>query len=123
MKQQELNQWKLAELNQLLNKQFSKEYWQFLVQQMNYSEIRFDPDIDQIVCPTFIPFQDLVVEVLNELNKRKSEIKPCLVCDQFFDINKEDGIFGDTRELENFICNGCANKISAKSFYERYLVM
>ncbi|MEO5330698.1 MAG: hypothetical protein H7839_01635 [Magnetococcus sp. YQC-5] len=120
---QEFHTWSVEECNQLIKHSFNRNYWIFLIQQMQYPEIKFDEASNQISCPTFIPFRDLALEVVQDLNKRKKTIKPCLVCSRYFDINQEDGIFGDTTQLEKFICNACANKISAKEFYEHHLVM
>ncbi len=119
---QEFNTWSLEEANQLIKKQLPRNYWIFLIQQMFYPDIQFDENLNIISCPGFIPFRDLAIEVLQDLDKRKKDIKECLVCDRYFDVNKEDGIFGDAGNLEKFICNRCSNKISAKEFYDRYLL-
>ena len=120
---QDFNTWSLEEANQLVKKQLSRNYWIFLIQQMHYQEIKFDENLNIISCPTFIPFRELSIEVMQDLDKNKKDIKVCLICERYFDINTEDGIFGDTGNLEKFICNVCSNQISAKKFYEEYLSM
>lgn len=120
---QEFNVWSLDEVNKLVNQSFSKNYWHFIILQMNYPEIQMEATSGQISCPAFIPFRDLALEVMQDLRKRNHVIKACQVCTHYFDINKEDGIFGDTQKLDRFICLTCANKMSAKEYFERYLVM
>ena len=95
----------------------------FIVQNINYPEIRCDTNSDQITCPGFIPFRDLALEVVSDLERKVDDVKDCRVCKQYFDINKEGGIFGDPDKLENFICQDCSTKISAREFYEKYMAM
>ena len=121
--EQQFNVYTRNEANKLTQKDYSVNYWLFIIQHMNYPEITYDLDTDLISCPGFIPFRELAVEVINDLENRNSDIKNCKVCTMFFDINKEDGIFGDHTKMDNFICNPCSKKISAKEFYESFLVM
>ncbi|MBF0383038.1 MAG: hypothetical protein HQL69_18610 [Magnetococcales bacterium] len=120
---QQFNTYSLDEANLLVKKYFNANYWLFIIQNMNYPEIKYDPDSGQITSPGFIPFKDLALEVIQDLEGKKDEVKECLVCTQYFDINKEDGIFGDPENLDGFICGGCSMQISAKEFYEKYMVM
>ena len=113
----------LQEANVFVQKDFSVNYWVFIVQIISYPDIKCDPENGQITCPDFIPFKDLALEVIRDLECRTKDIKECQVCSMYFDINKEEGIFGDPNKLNNFICDGCSKKITAKEFYEQHMVI
>ena len=49
------------------------------------------------------------------------EIRLCEQCASYFDLNRTDGIFARPNELEGFICMPCAERMSAREFYEKYL--
>jgi hypothetical protein len=118
---QQFNIYSRSEANLLVKKDFNANYWVFIIQNMNYPEIKYDHDSKRISCPGFIPFKDLAVEVISDLERNKNNIKACKVCEMYFDINQEDGIFGDPDNLENFICGSCSEKITAKEFYEKFM--
>ncbi|MBF0454237.1 MAG: hypothetical protein HQL72_05385 [Magnetococcales bacterium] len=118
---QPFNTYSLDEANTLIKQQFDAKYWLFIIQNMNYPEISFDTANNAISCPGFIPFRDLALEVVADLDRQKSDVKKCQVCQHFFDVNKEEGIFGDPEKLERFICKACSQNISARTFYENYL--
>ncbi|MBF0381405.1 MAG: hypothetical protein HQL69_10325 [Magnetococcales bacterium] len=121
--EQQFNVFTRTEANQLSQKDYSASYWIFIIQNMNYPEITYDVDADIIFCPGFIPFRELAVEIINDLDSRMDDIKDCQVCTMYFDVNKEDGIFGEPEKLNRFICSTCAQKISAKEFYESYMAI
>ena len=116
----EMSYWSIAEANVLVGRNFDKEFWQFILQQINYDEIFLDTQKEEIACPGFIPFADLAIELIDDLDS--SAIHRCQICAKVFDINKEDGIFGDPENLDHFICQSCSETLSAKSFYNKYLV-
>jgi hypothetical protein len=118
---QQFNTYSLDEANLLVKRDFNANYWVFIIQNMNYPEIKYYPDSGQITCPGFIPFKDLALEVISDLELNKNNVKECQVCKMYFDINSGDGIFGDPDNLERFICNRCSHKLSANEFYEKYL--
>ncbi len=35
--------------------------------------------------------------------------------------DKDDGIFGDPRNLQHYLCGLCADRMSAREFYEKHL--
>lgn len=116
----EMSRWSIAEANMLIGRDFDKEFWLFLLGQIDYDEVCFDSQNEEIVCPGFIPFADLVIEVNNDLDP--SAIHRCQICERVFDINKEDGIFGDPGNLDHFICKSCSEAMSAKTFFNKHLV-
>ena len=122
-KQQQFNTYSLEEANNLIKKDFSANFWVFIIQNMNYPEIKFDQKSEQITCPGFIPFRDLALEIIHDLDHKKDDVKECQVCRMYFDINNDEGIFGDPDNFKNFICDDCSSKITAKDFYEKYMEM
>jgi len=120
---QQFNIFTLEEANTLVADDFNVNYWIFIVKSMNYQEIQFDSKKQQISCPDFIPFKDLAVEVINDLKKNRIDIKVCESCKSYFNINDEDGIFGNPDTFERFICKICSEKMSAKAFYEKHMMV
>lgn len=120
---QQFNTLTSTEANDLVKKNFDANYWAFIVKNMNYPEITINPTNEKISFPDFIPFKDLANEVIVDLEKTKNEIKICRVCEMYFNINNEDGIFGDPSKLQNFICSECSKKMSAKDFYDNFMIM
>lgn len=116
----EMSRWSIAEANVLVDRPFDKAFWLFVLQQVNYDELFFDDKNEEIVCPGFIPFADLAIEVINDLDP--ATVHRCKICTQVFDINKEDGIFGDPTNLKHFICQACSETMSAKTFFDKHLV-
>jgi hypothetical protein len=111
----------IEEANHSLQVDFDQNYWKFLVKQINYREIHFEQGA--IVFPPFIPFEEVVKEILQEIKDGEIETACCQVCQSYFNINQEDGIFGDPQNLDRFICKDCSLKISAREFYENHLKM
>ncbi len=120
---QQFNKFSLNEANLLVKKNFKSNYWVFIIKNMNYPEIKYDHGSEQISCPDFIPFRDLALEVISDLERKQDDVRKCQVCGQYFDVNMEEGIFGDPDNLDRFICSACSRKISAREFYEKYMEM
>lgn len=117
---QDSKHYTLEEVNTLVGKSYDLPFWLFLIQRIDYNEILFDPEDQSIVCPSYIPFKDLAKEIINDLDF--SSIQRCQICSQVFDINQAEGIFGDPTNLKRFICTPCSETLSAKVFYDSYLV-
>jgi len=115
--------WNIDEANKQLERNLEEEYWKFLIKQINYHEISFDDKKKEIVFASYVPIKDVVAEVLNEIEEGFVEVSGCCLCKKYFNINNEDGIFGDPGNLKHFICNKCSKNISAKDFYENHLKM
>ena len=120
MSGRELSRWSIAEANQLIKRNFDKEFWIFILKMTDYPEIYFDTQEEKIVCPGFIPFANLATEVIDDLDMET--VRHCQICEKVFDINKEDGIFGNLANLEHFICQTCAEAMSAKTFFDKHRV-
>jgi len=113
--------WTLKEVNDYLQQNFDAKYWAFLIAQLSYKEVQFDKVAEQIIFAEYLPIRTLIIETLGRI--KQGEIVPmsCEVCQQFFDVNKQEGIFGDTHHLKRFVCKTCSQKLSAWEFYHQYL--
>ncbi len=107
--------------NLLNKKDFNSNYWVFIIQNMNYPEMKYDHDGEQIACPDFIPFRDLALEVIFDLERKQDDVRKCQVCGQYFDVHMEEGIVADPDNPDKFICSACSRKISARECYEKYM--
>ncbi|MFQ5560422.1 MAG: hypothetical protein ACE5FU_07550 [Nitrospinota bacterium] len=123
MKEIRMERWNLEEANTRIGKNFDEKYWRFLVTQIvQYPEISFS-STKGIESPSYIPLKEVILEILGEIDGGSIDVESCEVCKEYFDINKEDGIFGDPSALKNFICQSCSLKLSAKEFFDTFLVL
>ena len=89
---------------------------------------RIDPTgVETIVITTYsfdeewVPVDTMVEDGLEAMSDGRIEVRPCGACGEVCDINENDGIFGDPRNLERFVCRDCADRLSAREFYEKHL--
>jgi len=115
--------WKITEANEQVEQELDEKYWDFLINRINYKEISFDAKKKEIVFAAFIPVRDIIIETLEEIEKGYIDVLQCRVCEGYFDINKNEGIFGDPQKLKHFICDKCSRNISAKDFYDKHLAL
>lgn len=109
----------IGELNVALGKEFDTPFWSLIFSKIGYNEIVFDAEEGTVTYPDFIPIEDMIRDVLDRLDEEQTIA--CEVCRQVFDINEEDGIFGDPQRLKRFLCRRCSEVTSARDFYYRYL--
>ncbi len=121
MKDLKTARWDVAQANQRVQQEFTSQYWAFLIAQVNYNEVTFDQATEQIVFAEYIPLTGLLNEVIEKVTQGTIAATQCAACQRYADMNKEDGIFGDTTNLERFICQACAQTLSAWDFYQQYL--
>ena len=121
MKDLKTASWDVAEANQRMQQNFTAQYWAFLIAQVNYSEVKFDQATEQIVFAEYIPLTGLLNEVIEKIRQGTIAVTQCVACQRYADMNKDDGIFGDTVNLERFVCQQCAQTLSAWDFYHQYL--
>jgi hypothetical protein len=121
-KELKTTRWSVDEANAHLGRSLDGDYWRFLIRQVGYREVTFDPQGQAIEFPEYVPLQTLLEEVLERLDRGEIAASQCQVCGTYWDINTDDGIFGDTRNLERFICRPCAERLSAWDFFQRYLL-
>ncbi len=111
----------VTEANQALNVDFEARMWEFMVKMINYPELEFDTTTDLIYFMNYVPFEALAKEWIAEINEGTYDIRNCEVCAGYFDVNKTDGIYGNPTDLEEFICFPCAERMTAREYYERFI--
>ena len=111
--------WTVAEANVQLKENFDGYYLEFLVRSINCKDVKWLKKEQIIEFSEFIPLKTLLVEQL-EKNSQES-VAQCQECSRYFNIDQEDGIFGDTENLRHFICSKCAHSLSAWDFYQNHL--
>jgi len=111
----------VLEADRLAGRQLGRGLWALVLGKLHNSEIRMDPQTGVIHYPEFIPFEELVRDVLRRIDAGEITPRTCRSCRGTFDVNEEEGIFGDLDALENFLCRPCSETVTAREFYEKYL--
>lgn len=113
--------WTLAEANQQIKQDYDAPYWKFLIDTINIKEVLWNTENNCIDFAEYIPLKTLINEVLERIPTDEFMVKQCHVCQDYFNANTEEGIFGDNDELAHFICKKCAQSLSAWEFYHNHL--
>ena len=79
------------------------------------------PATHTIRYPSFVPFKQLAEEWIEGIEQGLYDVRQCVRCAGYFDVGKADGIFADPAEMEGFLCGSCADSITAREFFEKYL--
>jgi hypothetical protein len=112
---------RLTELADRLGYEVSEELWPFIADRIAQGEVRYDRAAGTLSYPDFVPVDQLVADVLEAMADGRIEARPCVSCGTVCDLNQDQGIFGDLERMERFVCSVCADRLSAREFYERYL--
>jgi len=113
--------WTIEQANQQIKQEYDEQYWQFLVRLINIKEVNWNANSKTIVFAEYIPLKTLFNEVLERIPTEEFIVEKCYVCQHYFNVNKDDGIFGDTEKLTHFICKKCAHSLTAWEFYQNHL--
>ena len=111
----------IEEANQALEVALEPGLWAFIVKMINYPELSFDDKTNVISYEGFVPFKELAKEWIVGINDNTYDVQKCQGCGAFFDINTAEGIYGKPDDLEAFICIPCAEKMTAREYYQRYV--
>jgi len=111
----------VAQANQSLEVALESGLWAFIVKKINYPELSFDANTDTITYEGFVPFKELAKEWIIGINNNTYDVQKCQGCGAFFDINAEEGIYGKPDEFDAFICIPCADKMTAREYYQTYI--
>ncbi|PWQ94751.1 hypothetical protein [Leucothrix arctica] len=111
----------VTEANQALEVNYESGLWALIVKMMAYPELTFDAKKETIVFEGFVPFQELAKEWIIGINDGTYDVQQCQSCDAYFDINTAEGIYGKPEEFEEFICIPCADKMTAREYYQRFV--
>lgn len=107
--------------NHALNVDLDAGMWEFIVRMINYPELQFDSATDSICFVSYVPFKALAKEWIAGINSGIYDVRSCELCADYFDVNKTDGIYGNPDDLEEFICFPCAERMTAREYYERFV--
>ncbi len=113
--------WTIEQANQQLKQEYDQQYWQFLVRLINIKEVKWNAKNNSIDFAEYIPLKTLINEVLERISTKEFMVEQCHVCRHYYNVNEDDGIFGDTEKLIHFICEKCAQSLSAWEFYQNHL--
>ena len=121
LKHLQQDSWTIEQANQQIQQKYDEQYWQFLIKIINIKEVIWNADYKKIDFAEYIPLKTLINEVLERLPTDEFMVQKCQVCQHYFNVNKEEGIFGDSDNLELFICQPCAQSLTAWDFYQNHL--
>lgn len=111
----------VTEANQALEVNYEPGLWALIVKMMSYPDLTFDAKKETIIFEGFVPFQELAKEWIIGINDGTYDVQQCQSCNAYFDINTAEGIYGKPEEFEEFICIPCAEKMTAREYYQRFL--
>ncbi len=111
----------IADANKTHNVELDSAMWAFIVKSINYRELTFDAKTKLIHIDGYVPFEGLAKEWINGIANGSFDVCKCELCNEFFDLNKEAGIFGRPDDLDEFICMSCAENMTARNYYERFI--
>jgi len=107
--------------NQAIDTELASGMWAFIIKALKYPELEFNQKTDSILYMGYVPFLELAKEYLAGIEEGTFDVRNCECCADYFDINKTDGIYGNPDQLEEFICFPCAEKMTARKYYERFI--
>ncbi|PID47758.1 MAG: hypothetical protein CSB47_00170 [Proteobacteria bacterium] len=111
----------VAEANQALGVEFEADLWALVVRMMKYPDVTFDTASNTINFEGFVPFVELAKEWVSGISDGTYDAQQCQGCGAYFDINATDGIYGKPDDFEAFICIPCAEKMTAREYYQRFV--
>lgn len=111
----------IAEANKSHNVDLDASMWAFIVKAIDYRELSFDSKTDVIHIDGYVPFTELAKEWIKGIADGSFDVRKCEVCMVYFDVNKEEGIYGKPDNFEEYICMPCAEKMTARGYYERFI--
>ena len=111
----------VSEANDELGVDMEAAFWEALVRFIAYPELVYDAKSQTISFPSYVPFRQLAEEWLEGIEQGIHDIRLCEVCEGYFDLDQSEGIFGRPELQEEFICIPCAESMTAKDYYERFI--
>ncbi len=121
MRQVKTESMTVAEANAAVGVDMEAAFWEALVRLIAYPEVMWDSRTSVIRFPDYVPFRQLAREWIQGIEDGLYDIRQCLQCDAYCDLSRTDGICGLPSDLEEFICMTCAEAMSAREYYERFI--
>jgi len=91
------------------------------IDELDVVMLRNDPASDAIRYPNYVPFEELAREYIEGIEQGIYDVRVCERCAGYFDLNRTEGIFSRPADLTGFICMPCAESMTAREYFERYL--
>ena len=111
----------IAQANDELGVEMEPSFWETLVSMLSYPDVTYDAASQTIRYPSFVPFKQLASEWIEGIEQGIYDVRQCVRCAGYFDMGKADGIFTEPVETEGFLCGRCADSITAREYFEKYL--
>ncbi|MHC4473953.1 MAG: hypothetical protein ACYTDY_19225 [Planctomycetota bacterium] len=111
----------VAEANEVLGVAMEPDFWEALVRLIDYPELAYDEKAETILFPSYVPFKQLATEWIEGIEAGIYDVRRCEACDRYLDVNRTEGIFGRPDDLEEFICMPCAEQMTAREYFERFV--
>ena len=111
----------IEELNKSHNVELDSAMWAFIIKAISYRELTFDDKTKLVHIDGYVPFTELAKEWINGIADGSFDVRKCELCEAYFDINKEEGIYGKPDDFEEYICMSCAEKMTAREYYQRFI--
>ena len=111
----------VTEANDRLGVDMEPGFWEALVGMIAYPEVTYVVATQQIQYPDYVPFEELAREWIEGIESGIYDVRMCEICAGYFDLDRTAGIFGTPEELQEYICMPCAESMSARDYYERFI--
>lgn len=111
----------VAQANERLGIEMEPAFWEALIRLIDYPELVYDAGTQTIRFPGYVPFDELAKEWIEGIEGGIYDVRQCERCAQYFDIHVAEGIFGDLAERNEFICRPCADAMTAREYFDRYV--
>ncbi len=110
-----------AEANRLLKVAMEPGFWESLVRLIAYPELRYDPATQTLSFPSYVPFEQLARDWIEGIEQGLNDVRQCQHCRHYFDVGRDPGIYAEPKEARGFVCMKCAESMTAREFYEKYM--
>lgn len=111
--------WTVADARAAIGPEIDASWLRFAVRKLEYPELSVDGEA--IRHPGYVPVPALALELANSVRRGELDLRRCRVCHEIFDVNVDEGIFGDMGALERFVCRGCAETTTAWTFWQEHV--
>ena len=111
----------VLEANHLLGVEMEPLFWEALVRLIEYPELSYHAETETIRFPSYVPFEQLAAEWIEGVEQGLYDLRPCQGCGQYLDVSRTGGIYTDPPACEGFLCLPCAEAMTAREYYERFL--
>ncbi len=110
-----------SELGPRLGYEVEPKLWPLVLDRISGGVVVWDRARGTLSFPEYVPVDRMIADVLDQIADGRITPLICESCGDFVDMNADDGIFGDTENLEGYLCGTCADTLTARQFYDTHL--